>query len=516
MKDDTITNIIEVSSTKRIAKNTLMLYFRQILIMLVSLYTVRVVLNVLGTEDYGIYNVVAGVVTMFSILSGAMASATQRFFSFELGTGDKEKLEKIFSVTLLIYVALALLIILLAETVGLWFVCNKLVIPRERFTAAIWIYQFSILSFAVTMITAPYLSTVIAHECMDIYAYVSIIEVVLKLVIVFLLKIIPMDKLVIYGLLMFTVTFLNTAIYRLICKKKFNECKFHLQWDGKMIKEITSYVGWNLFGNAVSVFNNQIMNIVLNQCFGLVVNAARAISSQVNSAVNSFAQNFSTATKPQIIKTYAANQKEECHLLVFQSCKITFFLMWVLTLPLVSEMQFVLKVWLKNVPDYAVFFAQLTLIEALINSVSYPIMTLAQATGKIKLYQGVVGGILLCNLPFACILLKLGCNPYSVMYSQIIVAIIATIARLVICNHLSRFSVLDFSIKVLIPLVLVVISSSVLPYFICKKLTISIVRFFINGFVCVIGVCSSMWLLGLNKNEKALLAEIIRKKIGRG
>lgn len=514
-KSDAEAAVAYTSSTKRIAKNTLMLYFRQILIMLVSLYTVRVVLATLGAEDYGIYNVVAGVVVMFGFLSGAMATASQRFFSYELGRGDTEKLKRTFSVTLCIYLLLILIIVALAETVGLWFVNRRLVIPEGRMVAARWIYQFSIANFAVTLMTAPYMAAIIAHEDMGVYAYASIAEAALKLAVVFLLKGLPYDKLVVYGLLLFCVSIVNTSVYRLYCRRHYGECAFRPVWDRAMFGEILGYMGWNLFGSAVGVFNNQILNIMLNQFFGPVVNAARAVSSQINSAVNSFASNFSTATRPQIIKDYAADRVEESHRLVFRACKMTFFLMFVFTLPLVLEMPYILRLWLKNVPENTVVFARLTLIDALVTSVTYPIMTLAQATGKIKLYQGVVGGLLLCNLPLAYILLRLGFPPHSVMVGQVMVSVVATIARLVITNRLSHFSLRRFAGKVALPLLLVMVLSAVIPSFIVWRCGESFLRLCATLSSSVLLACMAFLLFGLDKGERRSVAAGIFRKLGR-
>lgn len=385
------------SSTRRIAKNTVVLYFRQILIILVSLYTVRVVLATLGAEDYGIYNVVAGVVTMFSFLSGAMATASQRYFSYALGQNDEVQLKRYFSMSFTIYCLIALVVVVIAETCGLWFVENKLVVPLERQQAAFWIYQASIFPTVCTILTAPFMASIIAHEDMNIYAYVSIVEVVLKLGIVFLLSLFPADKLIVYGFLMAAVVFVNTAIYRSICARKYRECRFSFFWDKRLFKELVGYTGWNMFGASVGIFKNQLVNIVLNQFFSPVVNAARGIAYQVNGAVTSFSQGFSTAVRPQIIKSYASGNKEEMLALMYRSCKATFFLMYVFTLPLSLEMSYVLGLWLGNVPENAILFTRLALLDALIDSVSYPLMTAAQATGKIGLYQSVVGGILLLN-----------------------------------------------------------------------------------------------------------------------
>lgn len=505
-------NKYTTSTTKRIAKNTLMLYFRQILIMLVSLYTVRVVLNVLGAEDYGIYNVVAGVVTMFSFLSGAMATASQRYFSFDLGKGDNEHLKTTFSVTFQIYVLLAAVVILLAETVGLWFVNHKLVIPAERMVAANWIFQAAIVSFLLTLITTPYMASIIAHENMNVYAYVSIIEAGLKLGIVFLLKILPYDKLIVYGLLLATVALINTSIYRLYCHKHYEECKFRFVKDVKLFKEIVSYSGWNLFGASVGVVKNQIINILLNMFFGAVVNAARAIASQVNNAVTSFSQNFSIALRPQIIKTYAAEQREECQKLVYRGCKFTFYLMYIFALPLILEMEIILKFWLKNPPELAGIFTRLALIDAVIDSISYPLMTLAQATGKIKLYQGVVGGILLCNLPISYIFLKLGVPAYAVMIVAIFITFLAFVVRLFIIKKLSGISIKKFIITAAMPCMLVSIISAAIPFLICIKLQESWTRFFITVFSSVLCSLLSILYLGMAKNERKAIIEKVKSK----
>ena len=502
---------MEQNTTKRIAKNTLMLYFRQILIMIVSLYTVRVVLNTLGAEDYGIYNVVAGVVTMFSFLSSSMATASQRYFSFALGQNDSEQLKKYFSMSFTIYCLIALIVLVLAETVGLWFVTQKLVIPVERQTAAFWIYQASVFSMICTILTVPFMASIIAHEDMNIYAYVSIIEVVLKLGIVFLLPLFAIDKLIFYGLLMAGVVFINTAIYRTICVKKYVECKFSFFWEKSLFKELVSYTGWNMFGSAVGVFKNQIVNIILNQFFNPVVNAARGIAAQVNSAVNSFAQNFSTAVKPQIIKNYASGEKEKMLQLMFRSCKATFLLMFVFALPLILEMPYVLK----NVPEYAVLFTILALVDALIDTISYPLMAAAQATGKIKLYQAVVGGVLLLNAPIAFVVLTFGAAPYSVFIVSISITFIAFIVRLFILKRLIDFSFWQFIGKVFLPVVFCALISFVIPYLVRNMMNSGFIRLCVTVVVSVICVALSGYFVALSKNEKQWIVGIVKSKLGK-
>lgn len=503
------------SNTKRIAKNTLMLYFRQILIMLVSLYTVRVVLNTLGATDYGIYNVVAGVVTMFSFLSGAMATASQRYFSFDLGKKNYENLKTTFSVTFEIYLLLAFVVILFAETLGLWFVNNKLVIPADRLFAANCIYQSSIVSFLFTLITTPYMASIIAHENMNVYAYFSIIETFLRLGIVFLLKLVLMDKLVLYGVLLCCVTLINTSLYRFYCHKNYEECKVKFVWNKALFKELVSYSGWNMFGASIGVVKNQIMNIVLNLFFGPIVNAARGISAQVNSAVVSFGQNFSTAMRPQVIKSYAAGKIDDCMNLVYRGCKFTFFLMYIFILPLSLEMDFVLQIWLKNPPENAALFTKLALIDALIDCISYQIMTLAQATGKIKLYQSVVGGILLLNLPISYIFLKNGFPAYIVFVISICITLLAAIVRLFIIKRLTNFSISRFLLKAVLPCLLVSLLSAVVPYFVNISIKNIVVDFFVTVLVSVFMTILCILFIGLTKQERSNLKMQIKNKLGR-
>ena len=502
-------------TTKRIARNTLMLYFRQILIMLVSLYTVRVVLHTLGTVDYGIYNVVAGIVTMFSFLSGAMATGSQRYFSYNLGRGDFEQLKKTFSVSLAIYFILALCTMAVAETVGLWFVNNKLVLPVERIHAARWLYQLSVFSFVCTMITSPFMAAIIAHEDMDIYAYVSILEAGLKLGIAFLLPLFAEDKLIFYGLLLALAVVITTTVYRTICRRKYEECRTKFYWDRNLFCELLSYTGWNVFGASVGIFKSQAVNILLNQYFNPIVVAARAIASQVNSAVNSFAQGFSTAVRPQIIKNYAAGDINGMTFLVYRSCKATFFLMYVFALPLIIEMQYVLTLWLKNPPNYAVIFTQLTLFDVVIDSVNYPLMTTAQATGKIKLYQGVVGGILLLNLPLSFMALANGFGPTSVFIVAILLTFVAFMVRLLVLKRLVLFSVLKFLEQVFVPLVVVAIISALLPMYVHNLMAVGFIRLIL---VCVTSVCSVgffAFFVALSKPEKQYIRTILRSKIGK-
>ena len=500
------------SENKRIVKNTLMLYFRQILILLTSLYTVRIVLQALGAEDYGIYNVVAGTVTMFGFLTNSLAGASQRFFSFELGQGNCESLQKIFSLMLAIYILLAITILFFAETVGLWFVKNKLTIPATRINAAVWVYQASIFSFIISILTTPYMAAIIARENMKIYAYASVIEAILKFLVALSLSFMP-DKLIAYGFLLLIITFLNTAVYRIYCGKHYKECHFVFYWDKEKFKEIVSYSCWNLFGSSISIIKNQIMNILLNIFFNPVVNAARSISVQVNNAVNSFAGNFTTAMRPQIIKQYAAGKNDKAIQLVFYGCKYTFFLMYIFALPLILEMNYILKLWLSRPPEMAVIFTRLALIDVVIASVSYQIMTLAQATGKIRLYQSVVGGILLLNLPVSYIVLKLGAAAYSVMIVAIVISIVATIIRLLILRLLVSFSIKKFLRDCILPIFSVVLIASVIPCFLHYIMEENFFRVCIVFISAIFLTLLSIITFGLSHGERKVIFINIKNKI---
>lgn len=501
-----------MSSNSRIAKNTLLLYFRQILVMLVSLYTMRVVLKVLGVEDYGIYDVVAGVITSFSFLNGAMAIASQRYFSFDLGKKDHLHLKNTFNVTFQIYIIIVIAIVIIAETIGLWFITHKLVLPENRITASVCVYQAAVLSFILSLMTAPYVACVIAHENMNVYAYASIIEVTLKLVCVFIVQVMSYDKLIIYSFSLVTVMITNALIYRYYCKKHYNECQFKFTRDKKLFKELISYCGWNLFGASVGVAKYQLTNILLNIYQGVIVNAARGIANYVNVAVMSFSQSFNTALRPPIIKSYALKQQEDTLKLVFRGCKFTFFLVYIFALPLVLEMNTVLCLWLENPPDYAVMFTSLAIVDAVIDSISYPVMTLAQATGKIKLYQGVVGGVLLLNFPISWIFLRLGAPAYSVMIIAIIITFLALVVRLYIIRKLVFFPVGIFLSKTIMPCIIVAISSAILPiYYHCYN-EASLLRFIVTVFISLLSTSLCVLFLGMNRQERLFVVSKIKER----
>jgi len=454
---------METGTNKRIARNTLMLYTRQVIILLVSLYTVRIVLNTLGVEDYGIYTVIGGVVALFSFLRGSMASATQRFFSFAIGQNNIDKLRKTFSVNLLIYIGIAIFALLLLETIGIWFIDNQLKVPEGRFDASISVYHYSVFTFVITILTTPFLAIIIAHEDMQIYAYVSIIEVLLKLIIVFLIVFLPFDKLKVYGILIFIVSVLNGGLYIGISFKKYSECQLKkFYWDKALFKEISEFTGWTLFGQLTTVLRNQAVTILLNQIFSPIIVAARAIAINITSKINIFSNNFNVGLYPPIIKAYAEDKKDNMYSLIFNGSKITFFLMWVFALPLLIEMDIILNTWLKTPPEGAIIFTRLALIEVLINSISLPIGTAARAPGRMRSYELVLGSFQILIFFIDLLILKMGGAAYSVFIVAIIINCVMFWVRLLLVNSLIKFPIKLYIKQVILPVSLVIFISSTL------------------------------------------------------
>lgn len=504
-----------MSSNNSIAKNTLLLYFRMIIIMAVQLYTVRIVLATLGEVDYGLYNVVGGVVSMFVFFTATMTTASQRYFAFEIGKGDFEQLNKTFSLTLIIYCLMAGIVLVLAETIGIWFLNTKLVIPDNRIVAANWVFQFSILSFMFTMFQVPYDAIVIAREKMNVFAYVSILEVALKLGIVYLLGVLNYDKLIMYSILTFAVTVIITSIYKIYCLKNFKESHFSWFWDRKLFKEIVSYSGWNLFGATAGMMNNQGINIVLNMFFGPAVNAARGIAYQINAAISGFVQNFMTATRPQITKYYAQNETDKMLKLVFQSSKFSFFLLYIISLPIMMEMPFILKLWLKDVPDYTVLFARIIIITALVDSLSLSLMSGIQATGKVKKYQMVVGSLIILNVPISYLLFKFFNLPPETALLVVLFSSFLTIwFRLILLKEqITNLSFMSFFLQVIIPCTCIVITSLIPFLFFKGKVEYNIFTFFSIMTFETIFTLFLIFFIGINREEKQVLLDVIQKKI---
>ena len=492
----------------RLAKNTMFLYFRMIFIMAVTLYTSRVVLRVLGVEDFGIFNVVAGVVAMFGFLNSSMSATTQRFISFSLGRGD-DNLNKVFSTCVLTHALIALGVLVLVESVGLWFLYNKMIIPEVRMDAAFWVFQFSALSTVVTVMSIPFNADIIAHEKMSAFAYISIVEVCLKLLIVFLLDVGNIDKLVLYGFLLLLVQCGIFLTYMGYCLRHFKESRFRFVYEKKLFSEVFSFAGWNLWGYLASILYTQGLNILLNVFFGPVVNAARGLANQVDGAIRLFASNFQMAINPQIVKTYAAKDLESMHKLVFRSSKFSFFLLLALSLPVMIEAPVILRLWLSTVPDWTASFLRLMLVVVIVDSVANPLMTSAAATGRIKLYQSVLGGIQFLIVPVAYVVLRMGGEPNSVFVVHICICLIAFAVRLFIGRGMIGLSIKKYLMEVCVKSGVVTVVATVLPLTLYFSMTNSLLSAIVVVFVSLGSVAVSAYAIGLTKSERVFVSDKI-------
>ncbi len=496
----------------RLFKNTGMLYIRMFLIMLVNLYMSRVVLNILGVEDFGIYNIVGGVVVLFSFINSALSAATQRFLSFALGQQDLEKLKRTFSMSLTTHISISLVVLLFAETIGLWFLNAKLNIPAERIIAANWVYQFSILTLIIQIIQVPYNASIIAYEKMSFYAYVGFIEAGLKLAIIFLLNFGGFDKLIYYASLISIVAFLTFLVYNIYCTKKFDSCKYYFFWDLNLYKSLLSFSGWSLFGSLANVGSNQGVNILLNLFYGVTVNAAMGIANQVNAALNNFVINFQTAFRPQIVKSYAQKDRDYLMQLIFQTSKFSFFLLYIIALPILLNTEDILQIWLVNVPKYSVEFCQLILIFSLIETISGPLWMSVQATGKIKNYQIIIGSNILSNLFFGYIFLLLGYNPIIIFWIKIIVNLFTLFARVLFLKKMIQLSIKLFLKKVVLRILFVVTISLPLP-FLLLYFTSGIWGIFFVTFISLLAVSISIYFVGILSTEQVLIKNFLWKII---
>lgn len=500
-------------NNKRIAKNTLLLYFRMLLMMFVTLFTSRVVLDKLGVTDYGIYNVVGGVVAMLGFLNSSMSNAVQRYLSFEIGKNNEAGVNRIFNVSLFAHAGIAVFVFIVMEIVGVWYLNTHMNIPAERMDAANWVLQCSIFTTLFTIVQVPYNAIIISKEQMGIYAYISILEVVLKLLVVYMLAIGNFDKLKLYSVLIMVVTIGIVMIYRFYCTRKYKEAKFKLIKDWNLLKQIVGFASWNMLGELAWVFTGQGVNIILNSFFGPVVNAARGLAEQVNGAVNRFVANFQTAVNPQLIKNYASDQLGEMKTLLFRSTRFSYYLLLALSLPIILKMDFILHLWLKEVPDYTVGFCQLVLVSSLVSTLSNLLAQVARAYGKIRNYQIIVSIFLFLNFPLSYIVLKFGCSPLSSMFVNIGVNTMLLFVRLRLTNRMIQMTYGSFIRNVLLPVIIVTAVALVIPLIIYFMLDNSIISFIIVCLVSFVSVGVSTYALGMNANERLYILAAISKII---
>lgn len=502
-------------NNSKIISNTIMLYIRQIITILIGLYTVRIVLNVLGETDYGIYGVVGGIVSLFSFLSATMASATQRFFSIALGENNDEKLKATFSVNCVIYCGIAIVAVVLLETFGLWYLSNLLNIPSHRLEAAKILYHFSVVNFTATILMCPFMAIIIAHEDMRVYAYFSLIEAGMKFFITYILRVFSGDKLQGYGFLLACIGICNFGMYFVYCIRKYSECQFKKNyWDKNLFKETLNFTGWTLFGQMTTVVRNQAVTILVNQYFNPIVVSARTIAVNVSNYINIFANSFNTGLYPSIIKSYAIEDKKRMFSLVNIGSKVSFFLVWIFALPLFIKMDFVLQIWLGKPPESAVLFTRLALFEVIVNSMSLPVATVARAPGKMKMYELPLGIMQLIIFLLDYILLEyFTMQAFVVFCVAAIISLVMCVIRLLVVKHLVGLELKKYIMDAILPMAPVVVISVSISYVLDVFLSDSFVNTTIFCVLSCFGSLLTIYVFGINKIEKMLLWNIINKKI---
>lgn len=473
--------------------------------MAVQLYTSRVVLNALGVEDYGIYNVIGGIVALFSFLYMAMTTSTQRFLTYELECGDQYTISKVFSTSLQIHLLVSILIAIIAEIGGLWFIHNQMVIPENRIEAATVVLHCSVVTSIFTIMCYPFNAVIIAYEKMSAFACISIIEVSLKLFVVILLTLLPYDKLMVYAMMVVIVQLIVQVIYTIYCRITFRETKARMIWDTKLFKEMMIFAGWNIWGNIATVLYGQGLNMLLNVFFGPIVNASRAIAVQVQTAVSQFAVNFQVAVNPQILKTFASKHLAEMHALIYRSSKFSFLLLYMLCLPLLIETPFILELWLHTVPDYSVIFLRIVIIAMIVESTANPLNVAAVASGNIKKFQVVTGGVMIAILPISYIVLKSGGPAWSVFVVHLIISVIAYLIKLIFVRFLVELNLKLYVNMVIKKCFYVVITATPLPLLLHYNNDNNWVYSIAVIIISVLSGFASSIVLGLDSSERSML-----------
>lgn len=498
---------------KRIAKNTLLLYIRMFFTMGIGFYTSRVILDALGFVDYGIYNVVGGIVYTLSVINGSMAGATQRWITIALGKGNLDYLKKVFAIGVTAQVIIAVLVFVIIEIVGLWYLYNYAVIPEDRLHASFWVFQISTLTMILSILNVPFLGAIMAHEKMGAFAAFSIIDVVMKLVICYMLYATTSDRLVVYSILLFLNFLISFIIKQVYCYKKFEEARFKLGWDKPILKEMWSLAFWSMSGNIAYIGYTQGVTLLINLFYGPSMNTAAGIASRGSSIINQFSGNFQIAMNPQITKNYAKNQFKEMHTLVFRSAKFSYFLMLIFVVPLFLEANLLLNFWLKEVPDHAVHFMRLGLFISMFTAVRNPLIVSAQAYGDVKKYQFVVIPILLMVTPVSYLIYKLGGIPETTSYVMLVIIIMAVFASAYMLRGMVHLNFMEFTKQVMLKILWVSIVAFCLPTLIYFTMEEGVIRFFVLGVVATLSCTVSIYKIGLTEHERVFILSMIRSKL---
>lgn len=489
-----------------------MLYVRMLVLMLVGLYTSRVVLHALGENDFGIYDVVGGVVAMFTIISGSLNSAVSRFITYEMGKGDNARLNKVYSTSVIIQILLALTVVLIAEPVGIWFIENEMTIDPSRIPAARWVLHFSLLAFVINLMSVPQMASITAHEKMSAYAYIGLLDGFLRLGVAVVISRSSSDRLITYALLMAVSVMIVRLAYGIYCRRHFPECRFHMVRDLSLIKEMFSFAGWNFIGVSAGVLRDQGGKILINIFTGPAVNAARGVALQLNGAVQGFVTNFMTAVNPQITKSFASGDHEYMYGLISKSARMSYYMLFILALPVIFNTDYILSLWLKEVPGHSRLFVQLFLVFALSESLSNPLITAQLATGNIRNYQLVVGGIQLLNIPVSYILLKAGHMPEVTVMVSIAFSQICLFARLYMLKGMIGMPVGDFLKKVYLNVILVSSISLLLPLLTRNHMPCNFTGFLLSVGICVLSSASVIWFMGCSKRERVEIIAVLKER----
>lgn len=506
-------NTISVNNNKRIAKNTLLLYMRMMLMMALSLYTSRINLDSLGEINYGIYNVVGGVVAMFSIISGSISVAISRFLTIELGKGNKEKLNTVFCTSINIQILIGVLIFIIAESVGVWFLNTHMNIPTERMEAANWVLQCSIITFLINLISVPYNALIIAHEKMSAFAYISLIEAIFKLIVCFLLYISPVDKLIVWAVMLMVVAICMRMIYGIYAKRHFEESTYHFKVDKSLMNEMSRFIGWAFFGNGVCVLRDQGTNILLNLFFGPAVNAARGIAMSVNTAMYSFVTNFMTAINPQITKSYAQSDFESMNTLIMRGCRFGFFILMLLVIPVCANIDYILNLWLIEIPKHTASFVMLILFYSMVDSYCSPLLTGVLANSHIKYYEIQLTIIYIINFIFIYVILKLGFAPEWVFILAIVFKIFVIISLVWNGHGMFRLNIRLFFRKAVVRPILIFIICLLITQWIKFDINNDLIKFLVSAIFSFILSFVSIWFIGLEARERETIVKIIINKI---
>ncbi len=504
-----------MGTNAKIAKNTLMLYFRMLFNMGVTFYTSRVILQTLGVEDYGIYSVVGGVIVLFSFFNISMSSATQRFLTFELGrNADLKRMNTVFSTSLNIHILIAIFVLLIGETIGAYFLNYYMQIPKGKMVAANWAYQCSLISSCIGVLALPYIAIIVSYERMNVFAYISIVETLLKLLVAYILCLFSSDRLIFYSILMFAISLIHFMVYIVYCRRTFLESKYKYCKDKALFKNMCSFAGWNMIGNLSYIGFTQGINVLLNIFFGPTINAARGIAVQLQGGINQFARNFQMAVNPQITKNYAAGNLSDMYTLVFRSSRFSFFLVFIISLPVILQTDKVLMWWLGEVPDYTVVFFKIIIFISMIDVLSNPLNMCAMAIGKIRLYQIVEGGILLLIVPISYVALKMMAVPYIVFLIHLFIAILTQGVRLFLLKKMINLSLQSYLRYVLFRIILVLMATFLFICLLNILMPVVMTNFFTCSFIIVSIAGLFIFQIGLLKQERVFIINKVKSCIG--